>query len=776
MTQAALPPDVQTDVHTRQRVVVGGAVQGVGFRPFVYREATALGLTGWVRNATEGVIIEVEGRPAAVAGLLEAIRHSPPVNARIAGVVVHEIEPQGEPSFTIQPSEGAGTRSAQVLPDLAICEACLTEMFDPTDRRYRYPFINCTQCGPRYSIVEDIPYDRSRTSMRGFVMCADCQTEYDDPINRRFHAEPNACPVCGPRLALWDASGGVLERDGKALHAATAAVRDGRIVAVKGIGGFHLIADACDETVVGRLRARKRREEKPFAVMFPTVADIRASCRLNGPAEALLTGTARPIVLLRRTGGLVARGVAPRNPWLGALLPYTPLHHLLVRELRFPVVATSGNVSDEPIVTDETDALHRLAGIADLFLVHDRPIVRPVDDSVAQIVCGRPQLLRRARGYAPAPVSVDGLAEGILAFGGHLKSTVALSHSSGVVLSQHLGDLETAAARKTYSAALANITRLHDVRPRLAVRDLHPDYGSSRAAETSELLVVAVQHHLAHVAACLAEHGHAPPALGVAWDGAGYGPDGTIWGGEFLLVTETGWRRVARLRPFQLPGGEAAVREPRRAAIGLLNAAFGKTCFAMFDLPPVAAFSAAELSVLHTMLARDVNAPLASSMGRLFDAFAALCGLRQRSSYEGQAAAELEWSANDRTTDRRYEFPLRETADESRGLIVDWQPALEAVLADLRAGIGVGTISSALNNGLAGTIVEVAARVGEPRVVLSGGCFQNTRLTEAAVAALRAAGYEPVWHQWIPPNDGGIALGQAAWASWMERHGGRSCA
>jgi hydrogenase maturation protein HypF len=420
--------------------------------------------------------------------------------------------------------------------------------------------------------------------MQRFVMCADCQSEYDDAMDRRFHAEPNACPACGPHLALWDHSGLVLARDDEALLAAAAAIRDGRIVAVKGIGGFHLMADARDEDVVRRLRARKRREEKPFAVLFAAIVDVRASCRLDATAEGLLTGTARPIVLLPRAGDDLAPSVAPDNARLGVLLPYAPLHHLLMRELGFPVVATSGNVSDEPIVTDETEALERLAGIADLILVHDRPIMRPVDDSVAQIVCGRPQLLRRARGYAPAPVAVDGVAEGVLAFGGHLKATMALSHRSAVVLSQHLGDLETAAARQAHAAALADLTRLHDARPRLAVRDLHPDYASTRAAEASGLPIVAVQHHLAHAAACLAEHGLAPPALGVVWDGTGYGPDRTIWGGELLHVTEAGWHRVGRLRPFRLPGAEPAVREPRRAALGLLHAAFGEACLAMTDL------------------------------------------------------------------------------------------------------------------------------------------------------------------------------------------------
>jgi len=748
----------------------------VGFRPFVYREATARMLNGWVRNSGDGLTLEVEGSAAAIADLLETIRNSPPPNARVVTVAAQAIAPDDEAGFIIAPSLPGGAHGAQVLPDLAICDACLAEMLNPADRRYRYPFINCTQCGPRYSIVEDMPYDRSRTSMRRFAMCDDCLAEYRDPADRRFHAEPNACPACGPRLALRNSCGTLLARDDEALLAAATAVRDGKILALKGLGGFHLIVDARNELAVCRLRQRKHREEKPFAVMFPTVADVRDSCRLDAAAEALLTAKERPIVLLRRIGDGIAPSVAPDNPRLGALLPYTPLHHLLMRELGFAVVATSGNVSDEPIVIDEDDALGRLGGIADLFLTHDRPIVRPLDDSVGQIVCGRPQLLRRARGYAPAPVGGGGCAEGILAFGSHLKATAALTRGADTVLGQHIGDLETVAAQAAHRRARDDIAQLNAVQPRLAVRDLHPDYASSRAAETSDLPVVAVQHHVAHVAACLAEHDLAPPALGVAWDGTGYGPDGTIWGGEFLLVTDERWHRRAHLRRFRLPGGEAAAREPRRAALGLLHAAYGDAALAMTELPPFAAFDARDLSVLGTMLARGVNAPLTSSMGRLFDAFAALSGLRQRSSYEGQAAAALEFAAGDEVAGKGYEFALRQSFEADGALELDWQPALESMLADLRAGVDVGAISRASHDGLIAAIIAVAERVGTRRVVLTGGCFQNTLLSEGAIAALVAAGFEPVWHQSVPPNDGGIALGQAVWAGWMEFGGDRPCA
>jgi hydrogenase maturation protein HypF len=774
MTAPATLPRIRAHARQRLRILVRGAVQGVGFRPFIYRQATALELAGWVGNSTEGVVIEAEGPRDRIDALAEVIRRAPPPNAAVVAVEAREIGLHGGEGFAIRRSDAAGMHTAQVLPDLATCNDCLRELFDPTDRRHRYPFINCTQCGPRYSIIEDMPYDRARTAMRRFTMCPACQAEYDDPADRRFHAQPNACPDCGPRLALWDAAGAVLAAEDDALLAAADALRQGRIVAVKGIGGFHLCVDARNEAAVRRLRDAKRREEKAFAVMFPSLAAIRTSCRLDPEEEALLTSPARPIMLVRKGRGAIAPSVAPGNPRLGALLPYAPLHHLLLHELGFPVVATSGNLSDEPIATDEHEALERLAGIAEVFLVHDRPILRPIDDSVAQVVCGRPQLLRRARGYAPAPVVTGDLPDGILAFGSHLKATVAVTTGGNLMLSQHLGDLDKVAARDAYDHALDDIARLHHAQPRLAVCDAHPDYASRRAAESSGLPTLQVQHHLAHVAACMAEHGLEPPVLGVAWDGTGYGPDGTVWGGEFLLVTTKDWRRVAHLRPFRLPGGDAAAREPRRAALGLIYEAFGDDAFTMTDLAPVAAFAPAERTVLRSMLTRGVNAPVTTSAGRLFDAFAALCALHQRTSYEGQAASALEWAADGRSSGRAFELPLIES--ENARLVVDWEPALTAALAEVRNGAPAGGISEVLHNGLAKAIAAVATRIGEHRVVLTGGCFQNKRLTEATVAELRAAGCAPYWHQRVPPNDGGIAVGQAMWAAWQERREVTPCA
>ena len=743
----------------RERIAVTGTVQGVGFRPFVWREASALRLAGYVVNTPEGVTLEVEGPQAAIDGLVAALRAPPPPAATVT-LTREAMAPTGETGFSIRDSALGGTRSAAVLPDLATCEECLVEVNEPANRRYRYPFTNCTRCGPRYSIITDLPYDRARTTMRRFVMCPECQAEYENPADRRFHAEPNACPVCGPQLRLWDGKGTELAVRDDALKAAAAALREGRIVAVKGLGGFHLMADARNEKAVRLLRQRKHREEKPFAVMFASLEALREATDPTEIETEALTSRERPIVLVRKREGVLAQSVAPGNPLTGAMLPYTPLHHLLLTELGRPVVATSGNRSDEPICIDEHEALSRLKDIADLFLVHDRPIVRPVDNSVVRVIAGKPTAFRRARGLAPA-VAARGVAPGILAVGGHLKTTVALSTEAGVVLGQHLGDLDTPEARDAYDRAIADIQRLHDATPRLIARDLHPDYHSTHVAEGLAAPKFAVQHHVAHVAACMAEHGLEPPVLGVSWDGTGYGPDGTVWGGEFLLVTEDGWKRVAHLKPFRLPGGEAAVREPRRSALGLLHAAFGADALSMTDLAPVAAFTPAERRALATMLDRGLNAPVTTSAGRLFDAVAALIGLRQTTSHEGQAAMELEWAAGAEAKNGAYIFEVK---GKNGVMVLDWQPMLDALLADIRAGVAPGMMAAQFHDGLALAIADIGARIGKTTVVLSGGCFQNGRLTEATLTALNAAGLVPVRHERVPPNDGGLALGQAWWA------------
>ncbi len=666
----------------RLRVEIHGAVQGVGFRPFVYRLATELGLAGWVINDTTGVVAEVEGAEPELGRFLERISADKPPRAIIQSLQSAWLSPTGYDRFEIRHSDGLGAKTVLVLPDVATCSDCLAELLDPNDRRHRYPFTNCTNCGPRFSIIEALPYDRPNTTMRRFTMCPACQAEYDSPLDRRFHAQPNACPVCGPRLTLYRSGNtGAWECDGEeALQRAADCIRAGQIVAVKGMGGFHLMVDARNGEAINRLRERKPRHEKPFAVMVRDLDQARLLCEVWPEAEALLTSPEAPIIILRRhsraanTRYPISEAVAPGNPNLGVMLPYTPLHHLLLRELGFPVVATSGNLTDEPICTDEQEAMQRLGGIADAFLVHDRPIARHVDDSVAWIVRGEPRLMRRARGYAPLPVLLKEEIPTILAVGPHLKNTVALSVGRQVFISQHIGDLETPEAMAAFERVIADFLRLYEATPVAIAHDLHPEYLSTHyALERSNVQrfnarTVGVQHHHAHLAACLAENGVDGPALGVTWDGTGYGADGAIWGGEFLLGDASGFARVAHLRPFRLPGGDAAIHEPRRAALALLWEIYGDAALEMDDLAPVQAFSSTERRLLAQMLARNVNAPVTTSVGRLFDGIAALIGLQQKVNFEGQAAMALEFAA-DAAERGSYPIVLRgqEAGDRGQG-------------------------------------------------------------------------------------------------------------
>jgi len=815
---------------------VRGAVQGVGFRPFVFRLATGLQLAGWVNNSPQGVLIEIEGpRPALEKFLLRLETEKPP-RSSIQSLEASWLDPAGCIRFEIRESETGGDKTALVLPDIATCPDCLREIFDPKNRRYRYSFTNCTNCGPRFSIIESLPYDRANTSMKSFTMCQQCQAEYNDPRDRRFHAQPNACPVCGPRLELWDhsrvckraddssLSPRSYERGYNALLAAAQAIRAGKIVGVKGLGGFHLMADARSEQAVRLLRQRKHREEKPFALMFPSLESIKAECEVSPLEERLLCSPESPIVLLRKIGnrfrnaGAIGNSIAPANPYLGVLLPYTPLHHLLMAELGFPVVATSGNLSDEPICTDESEALERLGNIADVFLVHNRPIVRHVDDSIVRVMLDREMILRRARGYAPLPIFIGGASSAspniqgvvelrppkvVLAVGPHLKNTVALSIGNQVFISQHIGDLETEPAYAAFRRVIADFQKLYDATPEIIAADLHPDYLSTKFAKETgraELPLgqdaqaprqksvgagrvptkIGVQHHIAHILSCMAENEIVPPALGVSWDGTGYGPDGTVWGGEFFLVTNETIDRIAHLRPFRLPGGDKAVKEPRRTALGLLYEISGEKVFSQKKSATVAAFSAAEMAALKTMLAKKINSPLTSSVGRLFDAVASLINLRQQIRFEGQAAMELEFALDGVRSDEAYPMrsaecgvqnAAREDARPTKSLnselrtpnselILDWSPMIEAILADVEERVPAGIISAKFHNALAEAIIAVAKRFGQNRLVLSGGCFQNRYLTERAVRRLQAEGFRPYWHQRVPPNDGGIALGQ----------------
>ncbi len=765
----------------RLRMGVRGVVQGVGFRPFVYRLAARFELAGWVSNGRQGVTVEVEGAREAVETFPECMVAEAPRHSRIRLVERSWLEPRGDVGFRIRGSdeESNGESVTMVVPDLATCDECRDEIFDPANRRFRYPFTNCTLCGPRYSIVAALPYDRVRTSMREFRMCRRCQAEFEDPGERRFHAQPIACPECGPQLTFRRLSGGVATRDA-ALHAAAAALRSGQVVVVKGIGGFHLWTPAHDETAVARLRARKHRESKPLALMFPSMDAVRHVCEVSRLEEKLLQSPEAPIVLLRRRvdsasegKSWVAESVAPGNPYLGVMLPNAPLHHLLLAELGCAVVATSGNRGDEPICFEDEEVMGRLHAIADGFLIHDRPILRPVDDSIVREVDGRPLILRLARGYAPSALRLTGdwrrvgeegsVRRRVLGVGGHMKCAVAILDGEEVIVGQHLGDLETPHGWAAYRRGVGDLQQLFEYRPSRVAADGHPDYGSTQFARELGLPVVSVQHHHAHVLGCLAENEAALPALGVAWDGTGDGMDGTIWGGEFLRVTASGIDRFAWLRPFRLPGGEAGVREPRRSALGLLHQMLGTEMIRRRDLAPIRGLSEGKLSLLESMLTRGVRSPLTSSVGRLFDGMASLLGLRQISGFEGDAAMAVEFAAEGVGSQESYEFPLvpRDgSVGASTAYEADWTPMLRGVLEDLGRGVGVPEIAARFQDTLAGVIVSVASLAGEERVALSGGCFQNRRLTEETLRRLRRAGFQPICHQRFPPNDGGLALGQ----------------
>lgn len=746
-----------------RELYVRGTVQGVGFRPFVHRIACAYGLQGWVRNDAHGVTIRVTGTEEILDRFQSDLIAQAPRSAHVQDILVTEvIDGEELEPFRIMESDDTGSVTAPVTPDLALCADCLHELFDPKDRRYRYPFINCTHCGPRYTILERIPYDRPHTTMREFTMCALCAAEYGDETDRRFHAQPNACPACGPQLALWSPSGSVIAARHEGLLIAAEALREGKIVAVKGIGGFHLMVDARNDDAVQLLRARKQREEKPFAVMFPSMRAIRLACAVSALEEQVLTGPEAPIVLLWNLKELrcgLARSIAPRNPLLGAMLPYAPLHHVLMEELGVPVVATSGNLSDEPICIDEKEALERLKGIADLFLVHNRPIARPVDDSIVRVIAKRPVILRRARGYAPSPIDLgQAAAVPVLAVGAHMKSTVALAVGSSAFISQHLGDLDSEPAFRAFEDAVVTLNDMYRTEPAVVACDMHPDYASTRYAKDSIATphrVISVQHHHAHIVSCMIDHQLDGPVLGVAWDGTGYGPDETVWGGEFLIADRSAYKRFGHLRRFALPGGEGAVREPRRAALGLLHEILGDPLFEMPKLAPVRSFDEQSLVIIRQMLKRGVQSVRTSSAGRLFDAVASLLDLRHMSSFEGQAAMDLEYAAyKGAEATAPYHIPFHDEAD--------WAPMIRRIIQDLRNGRAVGTIARAFHEGLSHLVVEVAQAAGEKRVVLTGGCFQNSLLLESTVALLTDAGFEPYWHHRIPPNDGGISLGQLA--------------
>jgi hydrogenase maturation protein HypF len=711
----------------RRRFLIEGVVQGVGFRPYVHGLAHSHGLSGFVSNDGGTVVVEAEGEARELEAFAAALDSSPPPLARIDSVVQEPLAPRGARGFAIAAGGGAGP--ALIPPDVATCDDCLRELFDPGDRRYRYPFINCTACGPRFTLVRRAPYERRNTTMAGFPMCADCRAEFEDPADRRFHAEPIACARCGPRLSM-------------SVDEAVSRLRAGEILAVKGLGGYHLACDARDEEVVGRLRSRKQREEKPFALM---AEDPAALADVGAGAAALLRSSERPIVLVpRRPGAPVASSVAPGSPWLGVMLPYTPLHHLLARDFGAPLVMTSGNRSDEPIAFDDDDASRRLAGIADAFLVHDRPIHRRCEDSVARVRFP----VRRSRGYAPRELGLPTpAARPVVAAGGDVKSTFCVADGSRAFLSPHLGDLDGPAARRAFRADLELYLEMLAVEPAVVAHDLHPGYHSTAWALEQDASPIGVQHHHAHAAACLAEHGRREPALALVFDGTGYGTDGALWGGELLRCDLEQFERVAHLEPVPLPGGEAAIHEPWRTAAIYLERA-GR------PVPSTGAF--ARWGLVRQSL--RLNAPLSSGMGRLFDALAALLGVRERVSYEGQAAVELEHLAGE-TQAAPYDCDVRDGLIRGADLVA-------AAHDDLDAGRPRAEIAAAFHEGVAVAAAAACGEAGWPRtVVLSGGSFQNLRLLASVRRRVERLGFEVLEHRLVPPNDAGISYGQAAVAA-----------
>jgi hydrogenase maturation protein HypF len=756
---------------TRKAIDVTGIVQGVGFRPFVYRLANECNLVGFIANTPAGVSIEVQGESEAVEKFLLRLPTEIPPLAKITSLVPREIEPQDAAGFLIVASRLDQPPLALISPDVAICGDCLREMMSPRDRRFRYPFINCTNCGPRFTIIHDIPYDRARTSMARFRMCPACQAEYDDPANRRFHAQPNACWDCGPQVQLL-AADGMRSDVAEPIREAARLLQQGAIVAVKGLGGFHLACDATNNAAVDKLRERKRRIEKPFAVMVARPEEAERWCLLDDVSRRQMLTVAHPIVLLpRRPEVSFAHGVAPGNRFLGIFLPYTPLHHLLFLSGRFQaLVMTSGNLSEEPIAIDNDEAVQRLSGIADAFLVHDRDILRRCDDSVVRVAADQAQKMRRARGYVPLPVVMEQESEPILAVGGELKNTICVIRGSEAFLSQHVGDLENLESYRFFEEAVEHLQRILEVRPQLIAHDMHPDYFSTQWALAREnVQLVPVQHHHAHIAACMAENHLDGKVIGIALDGTGYGTDGAIWGGEVLLAEYCDFERAAHFDYVALPGGAAAIHEPWRVAISHLVKHFGNNLTGL-QLPFVEALDARKLSVVLQMIDREVHSPRTSSCGRLFDAVAALIGLRSTVNYEAQAAIELEMAAHQSTTEGAYPFDL--TPDGS-GWLISTRPLFDWLLRDLRKQASVPDMSRRFHNGLALMFLELAEKIRDQRqlnrICLSGGCFQNALLFESVLSELREQKFEVYFHTEVPAGDGGISLGQAAVAAYRRR-------
>jgi len=752
-------------MNERRQITVAGIVQGVGFRPFVYGLAVKNRLTGFVLNDNAGVTMELEGDPPALDSFLTTLYNQPPPLARIEHVDCRMIAPRGECAFTIIGSHAEEERRVFISPDIPTCDDCLKELFNAADPRYRYAFINCTHCGPRFTIVKDVPYDRQRTTMDRFEMCADCAREYHDPANRRFHAQPNACPRCGPEVRIVDAHNREITDDDLVVTAAEL-LKQGAILAVKGLGGYHLACNALDHDAVRRLRARKHREDKPFALMVRNLSSARALGFVMPEDETLLCSQQRPIVLLRkREDTRISEAVAPGQRHFGLMLPYTPLHHLLLADADIPLVMTSGNLSEEPIAYKDADALGRLGNIAEYFLVHDREIHMRCDDSVARTIDRRELIIRRSRGYAPQPIPISvPFVRPILACGGHLKNTFCLGKNRHAFLSHHIGDLENYETLESFTKGIEHFKNLFDIEPRVLAHDLHPDYLSTKyALGMAGMTKIGVQHHHAHIASCVAEHGLAGPVIGVAFDGLGYGNDGTIWGGEFFVGELIKYERRAHFRYVPMAGGNHAIREPWRMALSYLRDAFGKDPLSL-ELPGWENIPGRKVELVTSMIERGLNTVQTSSCGRLFDAVTAILALRHEANYEGQAAVELEAIATDGIAES-YSFDVGSTSPAQ----IDMRPAIDQIVRDIRMKVPVGVIAAKFHNTIVAAITQICRRLrdsdGLKQVCLSGGTFQNSYLLERVIPALRDRGFDVYINRRVPPNDGGIALGQAAIAN-----------
>ncbi len=755
----------------RVRLIVRGTVQGIGFRPTVWRLATSLSLAGWIANTSEGVTIEIEGEYTSIHQLQTLLQASFP-GAILDMTATQEIAPTHQQTFSILPSQQIGQTGPVLSPDLATCHDCLEEIRDPRNRRYRYPFTTCAACGPRYSVARTLPYDRSRTTMSLFPMCSRCQSEYEDANDRRFHAETIACSTCGPQVELWDKNGTLLASQHEALDETLVRLNQGHILAVKGIGGFQLWVNALDHDAIDRLRRRKHRPSKPFAVLFASVDMLRQYCLVSTKEEQVLRSPAAPIVLLRKhTESVLAANIAPNNPYLGAMLPSSPLHHLLTDMMPFPVVATSGNSTDNPLVYDEEEALHQLGSIADAFLVHNRPIARPVDDPVVRIVNHQPLILRRARGFVPTPLSLPSNTltshKTLLAVGGHLKSTIALATPSCIIPSQHIGDLSTAETTSRFSQTVEDLLSLFNHSPDAIACDAHPDYCSTQyakeLAKEKNIPLFPVQHHHAHLAACLAEHGLNHPVLGVIWDGAGYGSDGTTWGGEFFTSDGSGFTRVGHLRPFFLPGGAACMKEPDRVAFSLLYEIYGKEVWNR-PFPILASRDHEKAKTLAKMIDGQIHSPLTSSVGRLFDGVSALLDLCHMNTFEGEAAMALQFLAEEHTHAEEspaYSFSLHRQNHEENAWIADWRPLIHQLVQDIADKKNRGDIALAYHRALIQWIIDMAQHLSRTHIILAGGVFQNSLLLTLAEEAFQKHGLTIHVPYQYGLNDGGLSVGQS---------------